>query len=75
MTGIIKFDEAKTRSHFILELLELAKDNGFIKIANWDQHLTITRQFKEVIEQISHSISNKTFRVVAREGMPFLRKK
>lgn len=77
MTGPISFDDDGLRNDFYLEILELSKDDGFKKIATWDpkNKVNITRALSDVYSQISQSIQNKTFTVVSRIGMPYLRKK
>lgn len=77
MTGPISFDDDGLRNDFYLEILELSKDDGFKKIATWDpkNKVNITRAFSDVYTQISQSIQNKTFTIVSRIGMPFLRQK
>lgn len=75
MTGPITFDEDGLRNDFYLEIVELSKDDGFKKIATWDpkNKVNITRALSDVYSQISQSIQNKTFTVVSRIGMPYLR--
>lgn len=77
MTGMITFDEDGLRNDFNLEILELSKDEGFKKIATWDpkNKVNITRALSDVYSQISQSIQNKTFVVVSRTGMPYLRER
>lgn len=77
MTGPISFDEAGLRNDLYLEILELSKEEGFKKIATWDPRnkVNITRAFSEVYSQIAQSIQNKTFIVMSRLGMPYLRER
>lgn len=74
---MISFGADGFRNDFFMEILEHSTDEGYKKIAMWDpkEKVTITRALSDVYTQISHSIQNKTFVVVSRIGMPYLREK
>ena len=65
---------------FYIEVLELTRsdtgDNYGI-VANYDTKygITLLRNFTSVEEQTTISMQKKRFKVILREGMPFLRKK
>lgn len=79
-TGLISFNEFGEREqfHFQVDKLQCEKKKHcrFERIAVWtDDQIILTRNMTEISMQISQTISEKTFVVVTRLGMPFLRKK
>ncbi|XP_055299835.1 glutamate receptor ionotropic, kainate 2-like, partial [Sitodiplosis mosellana] len=66
---------------FYIEVLELQRNNDtgdtYRKIALYDTKygITLLRNFTNVEEQTTISMKLKVFKVILREGMPFLRKK
>lgn len=80
LTEEIQFSEDGLRIFFYIELLELSRNNEtgdvFRKTAIYDKNgLQLLRNFSNLQEETSLSMQNKIFKVILREGMPFLRKK
>lgn len=86
MTGItsdVRFDENGFRDLFYLEILELVRNNysadvNYEKFVLYDLNnggIKLLRNFENVDEQTTLSMQNKLFKVILRQGMPFLRRK
>lgn len=81
LTEEIRFDTDGLRDMFYIEMLELQRNNdsgdSYRKIAIYDTKygITLMRNFTNVEEQTTISMQAKIFKVILREGMPFLRKK
>lgn len=81
LTGNIRFDTDGLRNLFIIEVLELVRNSdvgdSYKKIAfyNPENGITLLRNFTNIEEETAISMQAKVFKVILREGMPFLRKK
>lgn len=81
LTEEIRFDTDGLRDMFYIEVLELQRSNdtgdSYRKIAIYESKygIKLLRNFGNVEEQTAISMQAKIFKVILREGMPFLRKK
>lgn len=81
LTEDIRFDADGLRDLFYIEVLEIErnKDTGdaYRKVALYDTNngITLLRNFSNIEEQTTISMQAKVFKVILREGPPFLQKK
>lgn len=83
LTEGIHFNEDGLRDSFYIELLQFIRnetgdrDNNYKKIATYDTEngIKLLSDFSNVEEQTTISMQAKVFKVIIRNGMPFVRKK
>lgn len=81
LTEKIYFNRDGARDEFTLDVIEMSTQENipttFQKTATWNglnkDKVRLTRNYTDVLMQISQSIQNKTFIIVSHIGMPYLR--